>query len=287
MAASVVLGQRVQLRVDSTFAGKSPNPAAGAIGTVVLLDNDWVGVLWDGFTVEYNYRVTELDWYGAPPTNTGEWGWAQAFQDAKNQPVATILDRINPLSPNYDQPFDVMYSVFVDTGVVADRVIVAPLLPVITAGNRDSVSWNATSSVPAGTLSVSSVYTNNNTYSCWKMLDNIGNTYWYPFGLQWRGSWWQVEFTTPCFVTRIEFATTQGGFRPKRVRVDVGSTVADLQSAGYFDIAASPGSGTTNEVINLPSVGYRKVIRVTVTDLWDTTVAGYPVFSYQVYGVKT
>ncbi len=45
MAASVVLGQRVQLRADSYFVGKSPNPSAGAIGTVTLLDNDWVGVL--------------------------------------------------------------------------------------------------------------------------------------------------------------------------------------------------------------------------------------------------
>ena len=140
MASSVVLGQRVQLRADSYFAGKYPNPPVGAIGTVTLLDNDWVVVLWDGYTEEYNYRVTELDWYGAPPTNSGEWGWAQAFQDAKNQPVATILDRTNQLSPNYDQPFDVMYKVFINTKVVADRISVAALIPQVTSSNRDSVS---------------------------------------------------------------------------------------------------------------------------------------------------
>lgn len=286
MAASVVLGQRVQLRVDSAFAGKSPNPSAGAIGTVTLLDNDWVGVLWDGFTIEYNYRVTELDWYGAPPTNSGEWGWAQAFQDAKNQPVATILDRINPLSPNYDQPFDVMYKVFINTKVVADRISVSALIPQVTAGNKNSVSWNDSSQFPSGTFSVSSVYNDDATYSCWTMIDNNTGTYWFPATSQWQGSWWQVEFGSPCFVTKLDFTITQGDFRPKRIRVDVGSTVADLQSAGYFDISASPGSGLTNEVINLPSVGYRKIIRVTVTEMWGAGLAGYPVFSYQAYGVK-
>jgi hypothetical protein len=95
MAASVVLGQRVQLRTDSYFAGKSPNPPAGTIGTVTLLDNDWVSVLWDGYTKEYNYRVTELDWYGAPPTNSGEWGWARAFQDAKNQQEGLVIYQQN------------------------------------------------------------------------------------------------------------------------------------------------------------------------------------------------
>jgi hypothetical protein len=287
MAASVVLGQRVQLRTDSYFAGKSPNPPAGTIGTVTLLDNDWVSVLWDGYTKEYNYRVTELDWYGAPPTNSGEWGWARAFQDAKNQPVATILDRTNPLSPNYDQPFDVMYKMFINTKVVADRISVAALLPQVTSGNRDSVSWNATSQFPAGTLSVSGVYNNNNAYSCWKMIDGSSTSYWYPTAAKWQGSWWQVAFDTQVYVTKLEFTTNQGDYRPKRIRVDVGSTVADLQSAGEFVIPPSPGTAATTEVIDLPAIGYRKVIRVTVLEMYGVGLAGYPIFYYQIYGVKT
>lgn len=285
MAASVVLGQRVQLRVDSTFAGKSPNPAAGTIGTVMLLDNDWVGVLWDGFTIEYNYRVTELDWYGAPPTNSGEWGWAQAFQDAKNQPVATIMDRINQLSPNYDQPFAVMYGMFVQSGQVVDRLNVVQLMPLISAGNKDSVSWNAQGVSPAGTLSVSSVYTNSPTYSCWKITDSSLSTYWYPAANQFRNSFWEISFDTPCLFSKAEMIFSNGGYRPTQIRVEVSNDGVVYSAIGTFNI--SPNTGTTQnvETLTFPSVGFYKRVKFVCIDIVNPSVIGYGVYDFKLYGV--
>ena len=285
MAASVVLGQRVQLRADSTFAGKSPNPPAGAIGTVTLLDNDWVGVLWDGFTIEYNYRVTELDWYGAPPTNSGEWGWAKAFQDAKNQPVATIIDRINQLSPNYDQPFAVMYRMFVQTGQIADRITVVQLMPLISAGNKDSVSWNASGGIPAGTLSVSGVYTNNPAYSCWKMLDGSPTTYWYPTSQKGVGSWWKVYFETPCMYNKFEASFSGGDFRPTKLRVDVSNDDLSWETLTILDVPTNASTPNAMITFDLPPAGFYKYIRITCTQMVNPLVAGYAVLDYKLYGV--
>lgn len=285
MAASVVLGQRVQLRVDSVFAGKSPNPAAGAIGTVMLLDNDWVGVLWDGFTIEYNYRVTELDWYGAPPTNSGEWGWAQAFQDAKNQPVATILDRINQLSPNYDEPFAVMYSMFVQTGQIVDRITVVQLMPLISAGNKDSVSWNASGDIPAGTLSVSGVYTNNVAYSCWKMLDGSFTTYWYPTSQRGVGSWWKVHFETPCRYNKFEASFSGGDFRPTKLRVDISNDDLSWETLTILDVPTNASTPNAMITFDLPPAGFYKYIRITCTQMVNPLVAGYAVIDFKLYGV--
>ena len=285
MAASVVLGQRVQLRVDSTFAGKSPNPPAGAIGTVTLLDNDWVGVLWDGFTIEYNYRVTELDWYGAPPTNSGEWGWAQAFQDAKNQPTSTVLSRINQFSPNYDQPFAVMYRMFVQTGQVADRMNVVQLMPLINAGNKDSVSWNAQGVSPAGTLSVSSVYTNNPTYSCWKMTDSSPTSYWYPAANQFRNSFWEISFDTPCLFSKAEMIFSNGGNRPTQIRVEVSNDGVVYSAIGTFNISPNTGTTPSVETLTFSSAGFYKRVKFVCIDIVNPTLVGYGLLDFKLYGV--
>lgn len=287
MAASVVLGQRVQLRGDSPFADKPPNPSAGAIGTVILLDNDWVGVLWDGFTVEYNYRVTELDWYGAPPTNSGEWGWAQAFQDAKNQPVATILDRINPLSPNYDQPFDVMYNVFIQTKVIVDRLNVVQLMPTISSGNKDTVSWSTQGNSPAGSLSVSSVHTNSPTYSCWKMIDPSTTTYWTQSSNNFRGSWWEVYFESSCFFQRAEIIFTNGGYRPTQLAVSVSNDGVDYLYVGTFNILQNNTSTQSVDTLLFPSIGFYSRIRFTCVDIVNPLVIGYGVCDFKLYGVKS
>lgn len=285
MAASVVLGQRIQLRADSYFAGKSPNPPAGAIGTVTLLDNDWVGVLWDGFTVEYNYRVTELDWYGAPPTNSGEWGWAQAFQDAKNQSVSTILSRINQFSPTYDQPFAIMYRMFVQSGQVPDRFTVVQLMPTLSSGNKDSVSWNAQGVSPAGTLSVSSVYTNNPAYSCWKITDSSLATYWYPAANKFRNSFWEISFDTPCLFSKAEMIFSNGDYRPTQIRVEVSNDGVVYSAIGTFNI--SPNTGTTQnvETLTFPSVGFYKRVKFVCIDIVNPLVVGYGVNDFKLYGV--
>ena len=285
MAASVVLGQRVQLRTDSYFAGKSPNPSAGTIGTVTLLDNDWVVVLWDGFTEEYNYRVTELDWYGAPPTNSGEWGWAQAFQDANNQPVSTILSRINPFSPTYDQPFAIMYRMFVQSGQVPDRFTVVQLMPILSSGNKDSVTWNAQGVSPAGTLSVSSVYTNSPTYSCWKITDSSLSTYWYPAANQFRNSFWEISFDTPCLFSKAEMIFSNGDYRPTQIRVEVSNDGVVYSAIGTFNI--SPTTGTTQKVetLTFPSVGFYKRVKFVCIDIVNPLVVGYSLYDFKLYGV--
>ena len=285
MAASVVLGQRVQLRADSYFAGKSPNPPAGAIGTVMLLDNDWVDVLWDGFTVEYNYRVTELDWYGAPPTNSGEWDWAQAFQDAKNQPVATILDRINQFSPNYDQPFAVMYRMFVQSGQIVDRMTVVQLMPLISAGDKDSVSWNAQGVSPAGTLSVSSVYTNSPTYSCWKITDSSLSTYWYPAANQFRNSFWEISFDTPCLFSKAEMIFSNGGYRPTQIRVEVSNDGVVYSAIGTFNISPNTGTTPSVETLTFSSGGFYKRVKFVCIDIVNPSGVGYGVYDFKLYGV--
>ena len=285
MAASVVLGQRVQLRVDSTFAGKSPNPPAGTIGTVILLDNDWVVVRWDVFLTELNYRVTELDWYGAPPTDSGEWGWAQAFQDSKNQPTATIIDRINPLSANYDEPFAAMYYVFVGSGVIQDRLSSVSLLPTITNGNKDSVSWNASGDIPAGTLSVSGVYTNNVAYSCWKMLDGSSATYWYPTSQKGVGSWWKVHFETPCRYNKFEASFSGGDFRPTKLRVDISNDDLSWATLTILDVPTNASTPNATITFDLPPAGFYKYIRTTCTEMVNPSVAGYAVIEYKLYGV--
>ena len=287
MAASVVLGQRVQLRADSTFAGKSPNPPAGTIGTVILLDNDWVVVRWDVFLTELNYRVTELDWYGAPPTNTGEWGWAQAFQDSKNQSIATIIDRIDPFSANYDEPFAAMYYVFVGSGVIQDRLKSVSLLPTVTNGNRDSVSWNASGDVPAGTLSVSGVYTNNNAYSCWKMLDGSASTYWYPTSQKGVGSWWKTSFTNACKYTKFEAAFTGGDYRPTKLRVDVSNDDVNYTAITTVDVPTNASSPNDTISFDLPSVGFYKHVKITCISMVNPSVAGYGILEYKLYGVKS
>lgn len=286
MAASVVLGQRVQLRADSYFAGKSPNPPAGAIGTVTLLDNDWVVVLWDGFTEEYNYRVTELDWYGAPPTNSGEWGWAQAFQDAKNQPVSTILSRINQFSPTYDQPFAIMYRMFVQSGQVLDRFTVVQLMPTLSSGNKDSVTWNEQGDSPSGSLSVSSVYTSNPTYSCWKMADSSTSTYWYPVANQFRNSWWEVSFSTPCSFQKAEIIFSGGGYRPTQIRVDVSNDGVGYQSVGIYDIPQNNSTTPSVDTLTFPSAGFFTHIKFTCLDIVNPLVIGYGVYNFKLYGVK-
>lgn len=285
MAASVVLGQRVQLRTDSTFAGQSPNPPAGTIGTVILLDNDWVVVRWDVFLTELNYRVTELDWYGAPPTDSGEWGWAQAFQDSQNQPIATIVDRINPLSANYDEPFAVMYYMFVGSGVIQDRLNSVSLLPTVTNGNRDNVSWNASGTIPAGTLSVSGVYTNNNAYSCWKMLDGNQNTYWYPTSAQGVGSWWKVGFDIACRYQKFEASFSNGDFRPTKLRVDVSNDDVSWVTITTLDVPTNVNNPSAMITFELPSIGFYKYIKITCTQMVNPLVAGYAVFEYKLYGV--
>lgn len=286
MAASVVLGQRVQLRTDSYFAGKSPNPAAGAIGTVTLLDNDWVGVLWDGYTKEYNYRVTELDWYGAPPTNSGEWGWAQAFQDANSQPVSTIVSRINRFSPTYDQPFAIMYKMFVQSGQVPDRLTVVQLMPLINSGNKDSVTWNAQGDSPAGSLTVSSVYTNNPTYSCWKMIDSSATSYWIGLGNQFKGSWWEVSFDSPCLFQKAEIVFTNGGYRPTQIRVEVSQDGIAYDVVGTYDIPQNNGTTPVTDTLVFTSLGFCKVIRFVCVDIVNPAVIGYGVMDFKLYGVK-
>ena len=286
MAASVVLGQRVQLRTDSYFAGKSPNPSAGTIGTVTLLDNDWVSVLWDGYTKEYNYRVTELDWYGAPPTNSGEWGWAQAFQDANNQPTSTILSRINQSSPTYDQPFAVMYRMFVQSGQVTDRMKVVQLMPLINSGNKDSVTWNAQGNSPGGTLSVSSVSSSGTTYSCWKMIDSSATSYWTTLANQFKGSWWQVSFDSPCFFQKAEIVFTGGGYRPTQIRVEVSQDGITYDVAGTYDIPQNNGTTSVTDTLVFPSLGFYKVIRFVCVDIVNPSVIGFGVLDFKLYGVR-
>ena len=89
--------------------------------------------------------------------------------------------------------FAIMYRMFVQSGQVPDRFTVVQLMPTLSSGNKDSVTWNAQGDSPAGSLTVSSVYTNNPTYSCWKMTDSSTSTYWYPASNQFRNSWWEVE----------------------------------------------------------------------------------------------
>jgi len=281
MVASVVSGQRVSLRADSPFAGRGGNPPAGTTGTVTELDGEWATVDWGIGGAETNHKPTELDSIGAPPTNSGEWGWAKAYYDAKNQDVPTILDRLNELSANYDEPFSVMYLLIIASGKAPNRVNVIQLLPTITNGNRDSVTWPANATQPGGTLSVSSTY--DATRQCWKMLDGNDTTNWYPASGQWLNSWWQVAFETSCYLTKIEMVLTQGLFRPKRVRIDVGNIAGSLSSAGEFSIPESAGTGVTTETINL-NVGIRKIIRVTVLELHGTGLVGYPLMAYRVFG---
>ena len=76
---------------------------------------------------------------------------------------------------------------------------------------------------------------------------------------------------------------TQGLFRPKRVRIDVGNIAGSLSSAGEFSIPESAGTGVTTETINL-NVGIRKIIRVTVLELHGTGLVGYPLMAYRVFG---
>lgn len=284
MTGSVIAGQSVSLRSDSVFAGKLPNPPSGTLGTVVTVDNDWANILWTNFSSTLNYRIDEVDAIGSPPS-TGGWNWNQAYLDSKNQDIGIILDRINPSSPNFDEPFSAMYAILLRSGIVPDRANFVQLLPVLTTGGMLTSSWVASGNSPAGTLTVSSIYNNDVAYSSWKMLDSsTTGSYWYPLSGTAAGSWWQVSFTNDCYFQKVVFTTYSGQFRPASIRVDVGADVASLHSVGTFNVAPA-ASGQTVETFILPSSGFNKVLRVTILSLQDPLVAGYPLFDFKLYGV--
>lgn len=284
MVASVVSGQRVSLRADSPFAGNGQNPPAGTPGTVTELDGEWATVDWDIGGAETNHKPTELDSIGAPPTNSGEWGWAQAYYDAKNQDVATILDRLNELSANYDEPFSVMYLSIIATGKVPNRINEAQLLPVITSGNRDSVSWLASNKNPAGSLTVSSVSGNSNTFSCWKMIDGT-NGYWAP--ANWVGSWWEVSFSNATIKpTRAVFIFSPSDYRPKRIRIDIRKAGSDLlSSVGEFDIPPSTSTELVPVSIVFPPTPISSALRVSVVSVQNSAFSSYALINYELHGV--
>lgn len=284
MTGAVVVGQNVILRPDSVFAGKSPNPPSGVVGEVLSFDNEWVDILWSTFTESLNYRKEDINTVGNPPSLIG-WDWNQAYIDSKNQDIGIILNRINPSSLDYDEAFSAMYAILLRSGIVPDRANFVQLLPTLSSGGMLTSSWAASGDSPAGTLTVSSVYNNDITYSSWKMLDsNTTGSYWYPLSGTGAGSWWQVAFSNDCYFQKVVFTTYSGKSRPSSIRVDVGSDVASLHSIGVFSI--SPAStGQTTETFILPSSGFNKVLRVTVMSLQDPLVAGYSVFDLKLYGV--
>lgn len=161
------------------------------------------------------------------------------------------------------------------------------LLPTVTNGNRDSVSWNASGDVPAGTLSVSGVYNNNNTYSCWKMLDGNSTTYWYPTSQKGVGSWWKVDFETPCEYSKFEASFSGGTFRPTKLKVEVSNDDLSWSTLTILDVPTNESAPNATITFDLPPAGFYKYIRTTCTEMVNPNVAGYAVIEYKLYGVKS
>lgn len=161
-----------------------------------------------------------------------------------------------------------------------------PLLPTIANGNKDSVSWNASGDIPTGTLSVSGVYNNDVTYSCWKMLDGNTGTFWYPAGSTSVGSWWKVHFETPCRYSKFEASFSDGDFRPTRLKVEVSDDDLSWSTLTILDVPTNASAPNDMITFDLPPDGFYKYIRTTCTEMKNPAVAGYALFEYKLWGVK-